>query len=372
MARTMVHAIATEDDRNRGGFWMDPGIDLLAAGLHLTAVAGRPMGDLWSWMRQRDLGVFEPLIGALAEAAPGRVDERATGIIAGQARQEAAGANRETSAYWTYVNRALAAYQTDEALAATARPPVDWAELFARRGTVYIAASGRDQAEAAPILAAFIDSAVQARYRLHAGQRSGPGSAPLLLALDEAANIAPLDDLPRIAAEGGGQGVTLLAVFQTIAQARVRYGAQADGFFSLFPTTMILPGVRDRDTVELVSRLFGEYLAHHMTSNYGSTSGQTSSTSSGMGESVMYRPIAPFDEVATGRDGQMIVLGQGVRPEYVRMLPYYDSSWTLWREWFEANYPVVRPAPPRPSAPPATWPPPGDGGGRRSTNTGRP
>lgn len=66
--------------------------------------------------------------------------------------------------------------------------------MFARRGTVYIAASAQDQAETAPILAAFIDSAVQARYRLHANERHGQGSAPLLLALDEAANIAPLDD----------------------------------------------------------------------------------------------------------------------------------------------------------------------------------
>lgn len=370
MARTMVLAITTADDRNRGAYWIDPGIDLLAAGLHLTAVSGRSMGDLWSWMRQRNLSVFEPLIGALEAETPGKVDSRAEDIIAGQQRQEAAGAGRETSGYWTYVNRALAAYQTDEALEATARPPVDWGSVFARRGTVYIAASAQDQAETAPILAAFIDSAVQARYRLHASERHGQGSAPLLLALDEAANIAPLEDLPKIAAEGGGQSVTLLAVFQTIAQARNRYGAQADGFFSLFPTTMILPGVRDRDTVELVSRLFGEYLAQHMTQNYGSTAGASPSTSSGTGESLMYRPVAPFDEVATGRDGQMIVLAQGVRPEYVRMLPWFDPAWTQWRAWFEANHPVIRPAPPRPLAPP-TVPPPGDAASRRSAKTDR-
>jgi len=53
----------------------------------------------------------------------------------------------------------------------------------------------------------------------------------MLFALDEVANIAPLE-LPQIASEGGGQGLMLLAALQDLSQARARWGAQADGFLT--------------------------------------------------------------------------------------------------------------------------------------------
>ncbi len=50
------------------------------------------------------------------------------------------------------------------------------------------------------------------------GERLDP---PLLL-LDEAANIAPLPSLPNRLADGGGSGITTVAVLQSLAQARTR------------------------------------------------------------------------------------------------------------------------------------------------------
>ena len=60
----------------------------------------------------------------------------------------------------------------------------------------------------------------------------------MLLALDEVANIAPLPDLPAMVSEGGGQGVITLACFQDLSQARQRWPGRADGFPSLFGTTV--------------------------------------------------------------------------------------------------------------------------------------
>ena len=75
----------------------------------------------------------------------------------------------------------------------------------------------------------------------------------MLFALDEVANIAPLEELPQIASEGGGQGLLLLAALQDLSQARQRWGAQADGFLTLFGTKLILPGIADTRTLETVS-----------------------------------------------------------------------------------------------------------------------
>ena len=60
--------------------------------------------------------------------------------------------------------------------------------------------------------------------RLRPGRRWAAGSrAPVLLALDELANIAPLPELPSMVSEGGGQGLVTLACFQDLSQARHRW-----------------------------------------------------------------------------------------------------------------------------------------------------
>ena len=80
----------------------------------------------------------------------------------------------------------------------------------------------------------------------------------MLWALDEAATIAPLPNLPGIVADAGAQGLLLLACLQDLSQARHRWGNQADGFLTLFATTLILPGVADPTTLATVATLAGK------------------------------------------------------------------------------------------------------------------
>ena len=54
--------------------------------------------------------------------------------------------------------------------------------------------------------------------------RGKPLDPPLLLVLDECANIAPLRDLPTLASTGAGQGIQLVSVFQDMAQINAVYG----------------------------------------------------------------------------------------------------------------------------------------------------
>ena len=96
--------------------------------------------------------------------------------------------------------------------------------------TVYIVAPAEEQAAAAPIVCGLLSEIRRATYRAHRQGNAGR----VLFALDEAANIAPLEELSGIASEGGGQGLTLLAAFQDLSQARQRWGQAADGFLTLF------------------------------------------------------------------------------------------------------------------------------------------
>ena len=58
--------------------------------------------------------------------------------------------------------------------------------------------------------------------------------------------------------EGAGQGLLTLACLQDLSQARSRWGGAAEGFFSLFGTTVVLPGIGDVRTLEAISSLAGE------------------------------------------------------------------------------------------------------------------
>ena len=87
----------------------------------------------------------------------------------------------------------------------------------------------------------------------------GPGFPPLLLMLDEAANIAPIPDLPAMLSEAGGQGLQVVVVLQDISQARRRWPRDADGLLSLFAARVILSGIADVKTLEQLSLLAGDY-----------------------------------------------------------------------------------------------------------------
>jgi hypothetical protein len=97
------------------------------------------------------------------------------------------------------------------------------------------------------------------RRATYLANRDGSVKGPVLFTLDEVANIAPIEELPQIASEGGGQGLTLLAALQDLSQARARWGTAADGFLTLFGTKLILPGIADTRTLESISLMLSEY-----------------------------------------------------------------------------------------------------------------
>ena len=147
------------------------------------------------------------------------------------------------------------------------------------------------------------------------GGRSGP---PVVLALDELANIAPLPELPSMVSEGGGQGLVTLACFQDLSQARHRWPGQADGFPSLFGTTVVLPGIGDVRTLEALSVLSGDHeLVVRSVSRGRAAVGPSRSTDLlargriQTGEQLVTqwrRRLAP-DEITRGRPGHALAFG---------------------------------------------------------------
>jgi type IV secretory pathway TraG/TraD family ATPase VirD4 len=81
---------------------------------------------------------------------------------------------------------------------------------------------------------------------------------PLLIVLDEAANVAPLTELDVLASTAAGHGVQLVTVWQDLAQLNARYGQRAPSVVNNQRAKLFLTGIADPGTLEHVSQLAGE------------------------------------------------------------------------------------------------------------------
>ena len=243
----VVHGMAgaarpgAHSGRGETAHWTERAEALLAPLLHAAYLQGSGMDQVMSWLLRQQAGPAGSVLAA--EGIQLGVD-----VLAGIEATD----RREQSGIWSSAAGILAAYRSERVLDHSGPVNLDPARLIGTGDTVYVCAPARYQALVAPIVVAFLEQARAGAYS--ATERP----APLTLVLDELANIAPLPDLPSLVSEGGSQGVLTVGCLQDLSQARARWGEAADGFLSLFGAKLVLPGIGDMSTLELVSRLGGE------------------------------------------------------------------------------------------------------------------
>ncbi|MHB8665188.1 MAG: type IV secretory system conjugative DNA transfer family protein [Acidimicrobiales bacterium] len=300
--------------------WTERAEALIAPLLHAAAVGGADLETVLGWVNRRDGDQARSFLDH------GTAADLLGGILATD--------ERELSGIWSTASGVLAAFRSDAALASAAEPNFDPSSFVASGDTVYVCASGRHQDLVGPLVAGLI-SDVRAAAFARAAARLGHGEVeasmwggaepPLLLALDEVANIAPLADLPALVSEGGGQGVLTLACFQDLSQARQRWGVAAEGFGSIFGATVVLPGIGDVRTLEALSVRCGSHDVWVRSESRGRRSTRTWSTR-------RQRRIEP-DRIARGRPGHALVMGGGRSPMWTPVTPWWAiRSWSAGRD----------------------------------------
>ncbi|MGH9017033.1 MAG: type IV secretory system conjugative DNA transfer family protein, partial [Acidimicrobiales bacterium] len=224
--------------------WVERAEALLAPLLHAAALAGRTMREVCAWVLGHDVREPEAIL-TVSGAQMAKV------TLSSVWRTE----ERERSGIFSTAASLLSAYRSEAALASATEPNFDPERFAASSDTVYICAPTEAQDQLAPLVVALLE---QIRVACYQRRRRYPDSAPTLFVLDEVANIAPLPTLPQLASEGVSQGVVTIACLQDLSQARSRWGAVAEGFFSLFGSKLIFPGIADHATLELISALVGD------------------------------------------------------------------------------------------------------------------
>jgi type IV secretory pathway TraG/TraD family ATPase VirD4 len=180
-----------------------------------------------------------------------------------------------------------------------------------------------------------------------------PLAAPLLLVLDEAANIAPVEDLPTVASTAAAMGLQLVTVFQDVAQIKGRYGDAAGTVVNNHRAKLFLPGISDLDTLDLTSRLVGEHETERDSVTRDITGRRSNTTAS------HWRRLLPPELVRQLKDGEGVLLYGNLPSIRVRLRPWYRNR-VLRRRANHAQGPTradradppPRPAVSRPVAPP--------------------
>ena len=211
------------------------------------------MADVVRWVDVQEVEeVFDVLTAAGARSAL-------------QAMQAAWGRDeRQRSAVYTTAETVVEVFAdpavaASESAASTAGPAerIDPVGLLDGNDTLYLCAPAHDQRRLRPLFATLVTQVVEAAY-----ERSGVGAnrstRPLLVVLDEAANVAPLAELDVLASTAAGHGVQLVTVWQEHRQLQARYGTRAGSVVNNHRVKVFLSGIADPGTLEHASTLVGE------------------------------------------------------------------------------------------------------------------
>jgi type IV secretory pathway TraG/TraD family ATPase VirD4 len=137
---------------------------------------------------------------------------------------------------------------------------------------------------------------------------------PVLMALDEIGNLAPLPSLPVLMAEGGGTGITTMPVLQSLSQARNKWGDHAAStIWDASIVKVILGGASASRDLQELSVLIGERDERSDTvtiSDYGSRSLQRSSRRA---------PVMPPERIRMLPFGTGLILLRSAPPIVTRL-----------------------------------------------------
>lgn len=259
---------AAGNNLSDGDFWFSAAEKLMAPFLFAAAVGGKDMATVLRWIDTQEEREIMAILQRAGEPSA------MTAFEANVKRDE-----RTKSSIFTTAETIIDAYNDPLVCESAANPTIFSSELLnGGKNTLYICAPSHEQERLQAIFTAIVSQMKSAAYEL-AGKQNKPVDPPLLICIDEAANIAPLNDLDSIASTAAGIGIQLVTIFQDMAQIEARYKERARTVVNNHRAKVILSGISDTGTLEYVSKLCGEEEVDQQSTSIGA-SGERSTTDS--------------------------------------------------------------------------------------------
>ena len=289
-ARTNPASGSGEED-----FWYAAAGKLLAPYLFAAALGGADAAQLVQWIDTQDEADVATILGGHPDAL-------------GAATASWQRDDRTRSSVFTTAEMVLEAFADPAVLRSAATSEIDPARLLGGgAATLYVCAPGHEQERLRPVFATLLHTVLTAAYD------AGELDPPLLVVLDEAANIAPLRDLDAIASTAAGHGIQLVTVWQDLAQLRARYGERAATVVNNHRAKIVLSGISDPATLDYASRLIGDAEMPDHSLTIDATGGRSTT------RSRRERRLAPGAELRRIKPGEGVLVYGHLPPARIRL-----------------------------------------------------
>lgn len=323
-AATRADALATNTgigDGSENRIWRGHAKTVIETVLHAAALQGMTIETAYRWMQsEHALEVPIEILQDHPNACP-TWDARLRGIAKNPDP-------RFVGSVMSVVAAAIAPLALPTVRASLTPSPSRTAltaeRLLAETGTLYALATDRGAAAASGLVSALIEDIAYVARIEAARSPGGRMDPPVLFLLDECANVAPIPSLPALLADGRGQNLTVIPIFQALAQVRSRYGDEdASTVFSASQIKLILGGTDDADDCRDLSELIGERDDWFTTT---SRSAHALAIDSGASVSTSLRkiPILPPDAIRSIPFGSAVMLLSQADPLPLRMRRWTD------------------------------------------------
>ncbi len=298
-----------------GDFWAIAAEQRLAPLLFCAAATDGSMDDVVRWVYGQGSRDLYETVTRLTGAA--RDDEELEGANAAYDALRAfeSQADRTRSSIEATAQALLRGYRFTRVLRSARTSEINADRVLEKKATLYLIGDAKASKLLRPIFLALVAEIVDRAYE-QATLAGGRLDLPLLLCLDEAGNVAPLPNLAEIASTAPSHNIQLVSIFHDLAQARSRYGRQAETVVNSHRARMLLPGVADLDTLRYFGGLVGEEEARETTRTTGS--GGASRTSG-----RRRRPLLAPEALRQLREGHALLLYGSLPPAIVRLRMWF-------------------------------------------------
>jgi type IV secretion system protein VirD4 len=191
--------------------------------------------------------------------------------------------------------------------------------LLSGPNTLYLVAPAHEQRRLRGLFTALLADIAAGAFERSA-TTGRPIDPPLLLALDEAANIAPLSNLDELASTGPGQGVQLLTILQNISQAADRWGRdRAETVIANHRARLFCSGIGDAATLDYLRRTLGEEEITRISTHRP----QTLTASGSRTHSTDFRALAAPHRIRQADSGSALLVYGRLAPAWIQLRPWY-------------------------------------------------
>ncbi|OLO55941.1 hypothetical protein BKH27_00070 [Actinomyces oris] len=314
MAQALMDASRPAGGQSSNPFFDVGARDLVARLLLAAARSGRSLVEVKRWVN--DPSDDEPVLLLRQAGEYGKADElQATlnmvevtrsGIFAG-AQQIMGFTADERTMSWVTPNHWI--------------PELCLEELLRSTDTLYLL-SQEGPASAAPVVTALTMAFTETAMEHAKRQPGGRLSVPVLVELDEAANVCRWSQLPSLYSHFGSRGILVEATLQTWSQGISAWGKEGiQTLWSAANVKIYGGGVTEPEFLSMLSDLIGS----HWVDSIQTTSSQGGSSST-RSLQAQERKIASVDQLGALARNRAWVLASGSTPVLARLIPFWEET----------------------------------------------